>query len=83
MAMEDELTRRTSFAQYEADLFPNISGEAAERWAAARAEVAAEMVDGDELWEWESAGFMNLAGTAGLAVVRDRRVVRRWPFWKS
>jgi hypothetical protein len=83
MATEDGLTRRTSFAQYEADLLPKLSGEPAKRWTAMQAAVAAEMVDGDELWEWESAEFMNLAGTAGLAVVRDGRIVRRWPLWKS
>ena len=73
---EDQLTRRTSFAQYEADWFPGVRGVPAERWAAIRAEIAGVMAEGDELWEWESAGFQSLAGDAGLAVVRGGRVVR-------
>ena len=82
-AAEDQLIRLTSFAQYEADWFPGIRGAPAERWAATRAEIAAVMAPGDELWEWKSAGFQSLAGDAGLAVVRGGKVVRAWSLWKS
>jgi hypothetical protein len=54
-----------------------------ERWAILKAEIGSVLAAGGELWEFETPGFQSLAGESGLAVVRDGRVIRRWPLWKS
>ena len=46
-------------------------------------EIAAEMQPGDELWEWDSGGWHRLAGRAGVAIVRNGHILKRWCEWKS
>ena len=46
-------------------------------------EIAAEMESGDELWEWDSGGWHRLAGRAGVAIVRDGKIVKQWCELKS
>jgi len=47
------------------------------------AEIAAEMEPGDELWEWDAGGWHQLAGAAGVAIVRNGKIVKQWCEWKS
>ncbi len=47
------------------------------------AEIAAQMEPGDELWEWDSGGWHRLAGSAGVAIVRNGKIVKQWCEWKS
>jgi hypothetical protein len=47
------------------------------------AEIAAEMQPGDELWEWDTGGWHQLAGRGGIAIVRDGKIVRQWCEVKS
>jgi hypothetical protein len=60
-----------------------LAGPTAARWATFRAEVEACLAAGGELWEWESDGFMELCGDAGVAVVRDGEWVGDWHLAKS
>jgi hypothetical protein len=83
VATKDQLTRRTSLTQYEAEWFPGIRGGPRHRWEALQAEIAAIMQPGDELWEWQSAGFHELRGDAGLAVVRSGEVIWFKRLWIS
>lgn len=47
------------------------------------AEIAAQMEPGDQLWEWDSGGWHRLAGRAGVAIVRNGKIVKQWCEWKS
>ncbi|MGE0710074.1 MAG: hypothetical protein AB7N76_33740 [Planctomycetota bacterium] len=42
------------------------------------AEIAARMLGGDELWEWDEGGWDSLRGRAGVAIVRAGQIVERW-----
>ncbi len=47
------------------------------------AEIAAQMEPGDELWEWDTGGWHRLAGSAGVAIVRNGKIVKQWCEWRS
>ncbi len=85
--MAKHLTRRTTLADL-ADLAEawgvgTFSGPAAAKWAALRGQVAECLSEGGELWEWESEGLRQFAGTYGVAVVREGVWVREWLIGRS
>ncbi|MBX9653490.1 hypothetical protein K2Y11_07695 [bacterium] len=47
------------------------------------AEIAALMLPGDELWEWDAGGWHRLAGNGGVAIVRDGQIIKQWCEFKS
>ena len=84
MPIEKILTRQTTLADYAAAWFGNrLTGRPKEKWDRFAAEVEAAMITGDQLWEWETDRFHELAGTAGLAIVREGQVLKTWELWKS
>ena len=82
--MNGALTRRTTLDQY-AEMFgiERWKAPAQAKWLALRNEVESELQPGDEIWEWESEGFRELAGVCGLAIVRKGVVVRDWQLGRS
>ena len=84
MLTRDELTRRLTIAEYESDLgMTRLSGHPSEKWQSFKRELEEEMQKGGELWEWESEGFRNLRGSAGLAILRNNEIIKSWQLWKS
>jgi hypothetical protein len=84
MVSKECLRRRTTVAESEAEYgFDTLAGWRLEKWQALKAEIEATLVNGGQLWEWESEGFRVLAGIGGLAVVRDGQIVNSWQLWKS
>jgi hypothetical protein len=47
------------------------------------AEIAAMMLPGDELWEWDGGGWHQLSGRGGVAIVRDGKILQQWCLAKS
>ncbi|KAF0179072.1 MAG: hypothetical protein FD161_1565 [Limisphaerales bacterium] len=60
-----------------------IWNDAKERIKKREIEIHAQMQPGDELWEWDGGGWHRFAGRAGVAVVRDGRIVKQWCEIKS
>lgn len=53
------------------------------KWLATRREIELELALGGELWEWETSGYHQMAGAAGLAVIREGKMARKWPLMRS
>jgi hypothetical protein len=66
--LKDALTKKISIEQAEADL-----GCENHEWKA----LLAQMVDGDELWEFSTSkkSWHALAGSAGIALVREGEII--------
>jgi hypothetical protein len=83
-AVTKHLTRRVALADladaWNADTF---TGPAAAKWASLRAEIEGCLAAGGELWEWESEGLRQFAGTYGVAVVKEGSWVREWCIGRS
>lgn len=81
---ELDLTRRTTLDEVEAAwAHGSLDGRVRHRYRALWADVASSLAAGGELWEWETAGLREFAGVCGLAVVRDRCIIRHWILGKS
>jgi hypothetical protein len=86
------LRRRTTYEAYCDRLLDDITNpkdrerirrEAKPRIEKKAAEIAAQMRQGDELWEWDGGGWHSLSGRGGVAIVRAGKVVKKWCEMKS
>ncbi len=66
---------------YYADLQPDASR--LQRIQAFHARVRAELQDGDQIWEWESAGFRHFSGATGILIERGGEIVKVWTTGRS
>ena len=74
------LQRRTTYEEFALRRYPELTDrpDFAAAIAARTTEIAAQMNDGDELWEWDAGGWHFLSGSAGVAIVRDGLIVQQW-----
>ncbi|MBN8624842.1 MAG: hypothetical protein J0M17_05060 [Planctomycetes bacterium] len=70
--LQKHLTQRTTLDDLAKSWnVASFRGEAANAWRKLRSEVQQALLDGGELWEWETEGLRSFAGVYGIAVVRD------------
>ncbi len=56
----------------------------AKEWSKTRqTEIDAQMQPGDELWEWDGGGWHHFSGRAGIAIVREGKIIKKWCLVKS
>ena len=84
--LREWLKRTTTYREFTAQWLADEDGRIPERFLKRveerEAEIAAKMLPGDELWEWE-CGDRAFAMRWGLAIVRAGAVVESWLEWKS
>lgn len=80
--LKQPTTYREFTARWLADEDGSIAARFLLRVAEREAELAAKMLPGDELWEWEY-GDRAFAMRWGLAIVRAGVVVESWMEWQS
>lgn len=78
------LTRRTSLDEL-AELWgaSQFEGQGLDKWTSFVREVGFCLVDGGELWEWETEGLREFAGAYGVAVIRGDEWARSWTIGRS
>ena len=79
------LRRRTTYEDYCSRWVGEMSNthEIASKIRKRSSEIAEEMQPDDELWEWDSGGWHRLQACAGVAIVRNGRILKQWCEWKS
>jgi len=82
------LGRQISFEAYCNEIIEDLSDDNAAAREAIKArmkpavekmaaEIAADTLPGDEIWEWDT-GMYALSGAQGVAIVRDGKIVKKW-----
>ena len=73
------LVRQTTFADYISRTFgplDTLPESLRAHLARREMELLSSCTTGDELWEWDMDGWEALSGRAGLAIVREGKVIK-------
>src|SRR5579884_2532463 len=80
------LVRPTSFRAYhegrlgKLEELPELIRQ---RFLEQEAQLAAEMHEGDELWEWQVGGSVQAPEVSGLAILRQGEILRSWECYRA